>query len=151
MIKVSRYSAVVMDRDSAPSEPKESLGEAKRKILEEAKSDPGHRLGLITEGREIENDLPMGILRRAFSQILGKDEFDFQKLVLSGQQRYHDEVVAHLGISGDVAEAAKRKLSNKVALARTVLDICREDDLELSPPPYVQDLSEFIKASRALE
>jgi hypothetical protein len=151
MIRVSRYSAVVMDRDLAPSEPEETLREAKRKILEEAKSDPGHRLGLITEGREIENDLPIEVLRRAFSQILGTDEYDFQELALSGEQRYPDEVVTHLGINGDDAKTVKSKVSNKMALARTVLDIFEEGKLELQPPVYVEALKEFIIKSRTLE
>jgi hypothetical protein len=151
MIRVSRYSAVVMDRDLAPSEPEATLREAKRKILEEAKSDPGHRLGLITEGREIENDLPIEVLRRAFSQILGTDEYDFQELALSGEQRYPDEVVTHLSINGDDAKTVKSKVSNKMALARTVLDIFEEGKLELQPPVYVEALKEFIIKSRTLE
>jgi len=151
MIKVSRYSAVVMDSDLAPGEPRENLRNAKRRILEEAKSDPGHRLGLITEGREIENDLPMEVLRRAFSQLLGTDGYDLQELVLSEEQRYPDEVVTHLVINGDDAKTVKRKVSNKMTLARTILDIFEEGKLEPQPPAYVEALKEFIIKSRTLE
>lgn len=151
MIKVSRYSAVIMDSDLAPGESEQDLREAKRLIMEQAKSDVDHRLGLITEGREIENDLPIDILREAFAQILGRDEHDLTGLTLSGNCRYPIEVVEHLGLVGDSAETAKRKLTNKIALARKVLDICEEKGLELQPPAYVEPLKKFIVSSRVME
>lgn len=151
MIRVSRYSAVVMDKDLKPGEPDENLRGTKLRILAEAKSDPDHRRGLLTVGREIENDLTIDILRQAFSTILGP-KYDLQGLKLPGVQRYPEEVVEHLGLGEDDAGTVKRKLSNKVALARTVLDICEEEEsLKLQIPEYVQELKEFIIKSRTLE
>jgi hypothetical protein len=151
MIRICRYSAVIMDRDLAPGESALDLREAKRKIVEQAKSDVDHRLALITEGREIENDLPIDILCRASGKILGRDEHDLAGLALPGHHRYPVEVVEHLGLSGDSAETAKRKLSNKIVLARQVLEICEDEGLELQPPAYLERLREFIASSRVLE
>jgi hypothetical protein len=152
MIRVSRYSAVVMDRDLAPDEPVENLRETKLKILEEAQSDPEHRLVLISQGREVENDLPIDVLRQAFSKICGPDEYDFQELILLGNQRYPEEVAEYLSTNEeDDARTIKRKVSNKMMLSRVVLSVVEESELELQPPKYVEELRKFIVKSRTLE
>jgi hypothetical protein len=151
MIRVSRYSAVVMDKDLAPNESMENLRETKLRILREAQSDPEHRLVLLSAGREIENDLPIEILRQSFSRICGDGEYNFEELILSGNQRYPNEVIEHLNLDEDDAQTVKRKVSNKVRLARVVLDVAEECKLELCSPTYIEELREFIIKSRTLE
>lgn len=148
MIRISRYSAVVMDRDLAPQNMEENLGKAKIRILASAETDSVHRLGLVTKGREIENDLPIEVLRKAFSSILGF-EYDFQTLVLSGDQRYPNEVIDFLSLDRGRAKTVKRKLANKMTLARTVIEMCGEDELEA--PEYIQKLKEFVLRSQVRE
>ena len=70
MLRISRFSAVIMDKDLPPTQSLNKLRSTKRRILTEAQSDPAHRLACFTEKREIENDVPIGVFRQACAELL---------------------------------------------------------------------------------
>jgi predicted ATPase len=149
MLAISRYSAVVMDRDQLPLQPEQPLSDAKKKIVEAAGLDPNHRQAYVSEGREIENDLPLAAFKAGVVRKLAIESASLDTLVLQGQSRYPDEVVAHLSLTGDLAEKALRKLRHKVGLAAEVLASLDEQGKPLTPrPAYVDALFKFIEKSR---
>lgn len=149
MLTISRYSAVVMDRDRPPTTPEVALSVAKMKIRDEAEKDPAHRLACVTQDREVENDLPLTTFKRGVAAKLGVEAGRLEGLTLTGRDRYPDEIVAHLGLKDKAAEACKRKLEDKVGLAKSVLVALEGQGLKLgSPPPYVTQLVEFIVRSK---
>jgi hypothetical protein len=151
MLSISRFSAVVMDRDTPPNQPEESLTATKRKILEGARRDEAHRLARVTVGREIENDLPQAVFKEAVATRLKRPVTDFGTLTLTGERRYMDEILSSLQLTGGEAESCRRKLEDKVDLARKVLEVCSQRRQGLGDPPqYVRDLVEFIRKSRVL-
>lgn len=152
MLEISRFSAVIMDKDLAPHQKEDELRKTKRRIVEEASSDPSHRTAYLTNGREIENDIPLGILRQACCELLKLDKTKFESLVLPGEQRYPEEIMAHLGLDEENGTRKKyiNKLSNKVTLANKVVSLCQASK-EAQSPDYIEKLAEFIKSSRVLE
>jgi len=149
MLAVSRYSAVVMDRDRPQGEPEQPLSDAKQKICEAAAQDLTHRLACVTVGREIENDLPLEAFKDGIAKKLGKSLGLLDSLVLTGQQRYPDEVLAHLRLAEAEAKTVKRKLEDKVGLAASVLNRMDEQGKAFpSRPAYIDPLFEFIRKSR---
>jgi predicted ATPase len=149
MLSVSRFSAIIMDRDRDPSEPNTALSATKKRIIEAAAADKVHRLACVTVGREIENDLASAIFAEAAARHLGRDVTALQSLVLTGTERYPAEVANILGLTGEQAKACKDKLGGKVPLARVVLDVCQQPGKQLIPrPPYASELFDFILKSR---
>jgi hypothetical protein len=153
MLKISRFSAVIMDKD-LPSQSLDKPRETKQRILDEAQSDPAHRLARLTEGREIENDIPIDIFRQACTELLNVDRSRLDNLTLPQDAPYPGEIVVYLGLEekqGD-GKTYKNKLTNKIALASKILDVYEQHKTELviQPPRYIQDLGEFIKRSRVL-
>jgi hypothetical protein len=150
MLAISRYAAVVMDRDRAPAQPEAPLSDTKQKICAEAAKDRRHRLACVTKGREIENDVPLPALKEGLATKLGVEVARLDGLVLTGRNRYPKEVVAHLGLTGPAAETAERKLADKVGLASDVLArLEAQKGKTLTPRPgYVDSLFEFIRSSR---
>jgi len=147
MLKISRFSAVVMDRDLAPNVALEELAPAKLAIIQSAKNDPKHRCAVVTNGREIENDVFGEVFVKSIAEVIGY-EAELSSLKLTGNKRFHDEIVDHLDLSGDEATRVKRKLmQHKVNIA---------ENHKLSPfqfsdwdaPTYISVLYEFIVRSR---
>jgi predicted ATPase len=110
LIRVCRYSAVVMDRDVDPDDPGEEVRHTKKRIQDEASKDTEHRIAILSKGREIENDVDPKIFRKAIAKLVGIAEDRLSGLKLSGANRYPEEVVAHLRLEG---EEAKRHVSSR--------------------------------------
>lgn len=147
LVRVCRFSALVMDLDTAPTATDDAIRATKARVRDEAQKDMHHRLVIVTSGREIENDVDLVVFRRAVVGILRVDHDKIEKLELTGNERYPNEVVAHLGLSGDEAIRVRRKLMDKVGLADA---IASEWNVHAKPPDYVDSLLDLIVRSRAL-
>jgi hypothetical protein len=150
LMKVSRFSAVVMDRDLAPGEPLSALLARKQRIIEGAEKDKQHRLACVTVGREIENEIPPPVFKEVLAAYLRREPPVFDKLTITGARGYSEEVCDFLGLLGDEARTCKSKLESKVPLARAVLKSCSEKGHSLQPwQPYAIELFDLILRARA--
>ena len=147
LVRICRYSAVVMDLDIDPMGTGESIRDAKARIRDEAEKDGQHRLAVFTAGREIENDVDTLVFRRAVARLLRIDEKQLESLVLSGSNRYPDEIIQHLKWAGPEAETARRKLVDKVSLAEAVVESWTDGAVI---PSYVDGLVDLIERSRSI-
>ncbi len=147
LIKVCRYSAVVMDRDVDPSDPTEEIRETKARIQGEASKDSVHRVAVFSIGREIENDVDPQIFNKALAKLLSIGEAHLSGLSLSGASRYPEEVVKHLNLTGDAAKKATRKLKDKVTLAEIVV---AEWTKKAKVPAYVDELAKLVERGRVV-
>jgi energy-coupling factor transporter ATP-binding protein EcfA2 len=145
LVRICRFSAVVMDRDTDPTDPNDDVRHTKARVRDEAQADPHHRAAMFSSGREIENDVDPLIFRKAVAKMLNVSEDALSGLQLTSAKRYPDEVVAHLGLTEDAAKTASRKLKDKVTLADFVV---REWTGAASVPPYVDELIDLIQRSR---
>lgn len=145
IIRICRYSAVLMDRDIGPSG--DDVRETKARVRDEAEKDKHHRLAVFSNGREIENDVDPNVFRSAIAKLLNIDESLLATLTLSGTERYPDEVIAHLKLRNNDANAARRKLKDKVSLAELVVGAWTDTAVI---PKYVDTLLELIERSRSL-
>jgi predicted ATPase len=147
LIRICRYSAVLMDSDTAPGDPEEEVRETKKRILSEAQSDTTHRVALLSSGREIENDIDPLVFQRAVAKLLHVDSQLLSGLELTGKKRYPEEVVAHLRLNGAEVTKALRKLGDKVTLAELVV---AEHTAASRLPDYCETLVRFVESSRLL-
>jgi len=147
LIRICRFSAVIMDRDVDPADPADDIRDTKARVRDEAQKDETHRAAIVSVGREIENDVDLQVFRRAIAKLLALDHDRVAELKLSGTERYPEQVVAHLGLTGDVAKTASRKLRDKVKLAQLVASEWGEDG---QLPPYVDAIVSLIERSKAL-
>jgi predicted ATP-dependent endonuclease of OLD family len=145
LIRICRYSAVVMDKDTDPKDLGEEVRQTKTRIRDEASKDPEHRAAIFSEGREIENDVDAQVFRKAIAKLLGIDEDRLSGLALSGASRYPDEIVKHLELEGEAAKKATRKLKDKVTVAEIVVEKWTD---EAKIPSYVGDLVKIVERSR---
>jgi hypothetical protein len=145
LIRVCRFSAVVMDLDTDPSDPSDEVRHTKARVRDEATKDPHHRAAVFSVGREIENDVDLPVFRNAVAAVLNVDREKLAALILAGSSRYPEEIVTHLKLTEPEAKTAIRKLKDKVSLAEAV-DNCWTDDAIW--PPYVDDLVDLIERSR---
>ncbi len=147
LIRICRYSAVIMDRDVDPGDPEEEVRHTKARIRDEASKDPEHRVAIFSEGREIENDVDPLIFRKSIAKLLGIEEDRLSGLEPSGTSRYPDEVVKHLKLDGQEAKTAKRKLKDKVTLAEIVADQWFK---WAKVPSYVDELAKIVERARLM-
>jgi predicted ATP-dependent endonuclease of OLD family len=145
LIRVCRYSAVLMDTDVDPGDPNEEVRETKSRIQEEAAKDADHRLAIFSSGREIENDVDPKIFRKAVAKMLSIAEDDLSGLCLSGSSRYPEEVITHLKLNETEAKKVRRKLNDKVKLAETVVAQWTND---ATVPDYIDQIVSLIDRSR---
>ena len=145
LIRICRYSAVLMDKDIDPDDPAEEVRHTKARIRDEASKDPEHRVAVFSVGREIENDVDPQIFRKAIAKLLGIEEDRLSGLQLSGTSRYPDEVAKHLKLDGEAAKKAKRKLKDKVTLAEIVVNQWTN---EAKVPSYVGELAAIVSRGR---
>jgi energy-coupling factor transporter ATP-binding protein EcfA2 len=145
LIRICRYSAVVMDSDIDPSDQEEEVRQTKARIRDEALSDPNHRVAVFSMGREIENDVDPQIFCKAIAKLLGIKEERLSGLKLSGTSRYPEEVVKHLNLDAKAAKRVTRKLKDKVTLAEIVAG---EWTKEAVVPSYVDELVKMVERSR---
>ena len=151
LLNLSRYSVVLMDRDLGPEEPDTKLRKTKTRILDEAKKDERHRGAFVTVGREIENDIPAEVLLRGAAAVLEKPFDNLKDAAISGKEGYEEEILAHLKLQGDTAKPFRRKLGNKVELARCALDQAKVAKIEMKPPAYVIGICQLIERAGGLE
>jgi hypothetical protein len=146
LIKVSRFSAVLMDRDVSPDEDQSALRETKRRIQAEAEADRGHRLAILTEGREIENDLGAGVLGRAIGVVVPTHAAAWQTFEADGTEPFTRQAALH-ALAGakenEREQLAKRLRQKKVDIARAAVATGL-----VASPTYVQSLVAFIRKSR---
>lgn len=147
IMRICRYSAVIMDRDTEPSASDGDVRETKARVRDEAQKDAHHRLAIFSDGREIENDVDPAVFRKAVARLLKVNEASVATLKLSGTKRYPDEVVAHLSLTDEEAETARRKLKDKVTLAKFVAEASTGT---AAVPAYVDTLLELIERGRSL-
>lgn len=147
LVRICRFSAVVMDQDTDPSLPESRIRDTKARIRDEATKDSHHRLAVLSRGREIENDVDIDTFKAAVAKILKVDLSRLQDLSLTGSTRYHEEIVAHLKLSPGEAKTALGKLQDKVTLAERVI---AESSISSAVPNYVDDLLDLIERSRSL-
>ncbi len=147
LVRICRFSAVIMDRDTDPSATDDAIRETKSRVRDEAQKDMQHRLAIFSIGREIENDVDAEVLKKAVAKMLKIDEAELTSLVLSGTERYPDEIVAHLKWTGDRAKTARRKLKDKVTLAGLVVEAWTDKAVI---PTYVDTLLDLIERSRSI-
>ncbi len=148
MMCVSRFSAVIMDRDIADSESDDQLNETKRRVLKKLSKDAPQRFAATTQGREVENDVPISVMSATVVEWLGLQPAQVEELQLPGKMNYWDEIIAHVGLDGDDARRAVAKLKQKVTLARRVVAKWNTAKSPNPPPPYMTKLAEFVRRSR---
>ena len=119
--------------------------DTKKRIETEAQGDPIHRSAIFSLGREIENDIDPLVFRKTVSNLLVIDEKLLFDLKLSGAKRYPDEIIEHLGLKGNEAAKALRKLKDKVTLAELVVAEWAETS---QTPNYCEELVRFVEQSR---
>jgi hypothetical protein len=129
----------------APDDSQDAVRSAKIRIRDEAEKDPDHRLAVFTQGREIENHIDASVFRRAVARLLKIEGSMLLGLQLSEKKRYVDEIVDHLGLQGDAAKTARRKLQDKVGLAELVVE---EWTADAQVPAYVDTLRGLVRRSR---
>jgi hypothetical protein len=147
LIRICRFSAVIMDQDVDPGDPSEDVRHTKARVRDEALKDEYHRAAIFSVGREIENDVDPQVFLAAAAKLLDVEQDRFAGLQLTGSERYPEQIVAHLGLSGDTAKAALRKLKDKVKLAELVSKEWKDD---AQVPPYVDVIIDLIERSKAL-
>lgn len=145
LIRICRFSAVVMDQDIDPSDPSQAVRQTKLRVSEEALVDPVHRRAIFSGGREIENDVDFEVFQRAVVRLLDINKDKLATLQLSSDKRYVEQIVAHLGMGANEAKTASRKLSDKVSLAELVAE---EWSADAQIPAYVDELLDLITRSR---
>lgn len=147
LIRICRFSAVIMDQDVDPGDPSEDVRQTKARVRDEALKDEYHRAAIFSVGREIENDIDPQVFLAAVAKLLDLEQDRLGGLQLVGSERYPEQIVAHLGLSGDTAKAAHRKLKDKVKLAELVAKEWTDD---VQVPPYVDAIIDLIERSKAL-
>lgn len=148
MLSVCRYSAVLMDRDIPRSGGTESLFPRKQRILKQAADEEDHRWATLTDGWEIENDLGSPVLLKALAKLMRVEPGRLEGFTLAGECSYDDEVIAFLSLTGDAATKARKKITDKIQLAREVFRISEEYGVPFDPPTYMESLVAFILRSQ---
>lgn len=147
LVRICRFSAVLMDRDIGPSAAVDTVRVAKGRVKDEAQKDAHHRLAIFSVGREIENDVDPTIFKKAIARVLKINVELLESLDLAGTKCYADEVIAHLNWKDDEAKRGRRKLGDKMGLAEIV---AKEWMATATVPTYVDTLIELIERSRSL-
>jgi hypothetical protein len=146
MLSISRFSAVLMDRDIAPSEEQSKIRKVKLEIVREAEKDPAHRLAVFTDGREIENDVYPSAFLKAVQEVLNLETLP--KVSLTGNKRFTKEIAESIGLLGEDAKKFENRLSqHKVELAEASKTPLLERDWA-KIPTYIERLYQFILSSR---
>lgn len=166
MVRISRFSVVLMDRDLPPEASVDDLDESKVRLMFEAKKYPHHRLAIVTSGREIENDVTSEFLLKAIEKKRKLTPETLSGFSLTGKKNYFDEIAEHLiPITSDELEAdkdetkkspalkdAKQKrntirtsLKEKVPLAELVISLCGTSNIH---PSYAETIYQHIISSR---
>jgi hypothetical protein len=149
LIKVNRFSAVIMDRDLSPEQDEAELRETKTKSLEDADKDPTHRFASLTVGREIENDLPPEVLTRALQEVFRKQAGPLSGFKADGAAPFSQQAAERILSTAEektLRSLARRIQHKKVDIARAAVK-----DYALRPrPEYIDRLIQWIRRSRSM-
>jgi hypothetical protein len=155
MLAISRFSAVIMDRDLAPDASMTALTPAKQRILASAGIDSNHRLAIVTTGRTIENDVARSYFLEGLRKLAVSVGRDIDGLRLRGIKSFQDEVMDHWDIAAGERPNLRRRL-DKVRLAGEIASIINAENntqgngtaLEARTPPWIDELRKFVINSR---
>lgn len=147
LMKINRYSAVLMDSDVSSIVERVNL--TKQRILDEAASSQ-NTCALLTRGREIENDLPIQFLRSAIANLTNIEESVLCSLEFTNTRNYFDEAADFVsGRTSMDRESLCKLFKNKMKIAKCVENIFHTQNTQ--PPVYIQNhLLEFIRKSSRL-
>lgn len=149
MLRASRFSAVVMDKDLPNNASDEKLRQAKERIRNAMASDSQHRLAIITHGREIENDIPLEPLKAAALAKLALPKGSLDGLILTGERRFGEEIADFLKITDkDKRKSIIANLHKKIPLATAILQQCSDGQALVPRPSYIETLLKMIKRAR---
>ena len=146
LIKVNRFSAVVMDRDLSPDQDDAQIRATKNRLRQEAEADPNHRLAIVSDGREIENDLGAGVLGRALGTVVTAHASAWRTFDPDGTAPFTRQAARHAlpgGNENEIDRLARRLQQKKVDIARVAVG-----DSLVGTPSYVSALADFIRKSR---
>jgi predicted ATPase len=152
MLHLSRYSAVLMDRDIPATSKVEEIRGAKKKIIDDAAKDTKHRLAIITERREVEHELPLEQFTEAVANVLKLDAKTLSAFKLNDDSTFVKQLAAHLHPKDtDKEKSSANTISQrKVPIAVQIKKHCRNKKVLLTPfPKWIGPLYEFIISSRA--
>jgi len=147
LLKVNRFSVILMDRDISADQEDTDLRDTKARLRQEAKEDATHRLAILTDGREIENDLGDGVLGRALGAVVSTYADSWRDFDADGSATFSKQAAAKALPGAGEAETkklARRIQQNKVDIARAAVA-----DSKLATPAYVAKIVEFIRKSRS--
>ena len=151
LAKINRFCAVVMDRDLEPDQDVRRLRKDKLAILNQA--DGQHFLALITDKREIENDLPFDLLLDSLSAYFEVTSSDFENFEFTELKKYNDELAEFFekkyGDTDPKSVSVRSRASKKVAFCQAFLAKAKNvDHAKLEYPSYIPQLVELILRSR---
>ena len=149
MLSVNRYSAVLMDRDAPPNAAIQKLKAkkfaTKSMVLKSSLEDSIHRFACITDGREIENDIPWNIFAKAIADVLKIETEALLSLKLPQENSFIKEIPNLLA-----DPSLKEKLgSAKIKLAKRSVELMTAKDAgQPCFPSYIQGLYDLVVRSR---
>jgi hypothetical protein len=146
MVDISRFSAVIMDRDQSVEASDKDILERKQRIL--ASADQSRKLAILSRSREIENDLPDVLLKSAAERILGLQDNALSETKIDGSEPYEKQISAFLSIDKFKQKTIERKLTDKVKLARIAMEIASSKTMQVGAPEYISEIIELIRRSR---
>lgn len=141
LIRVCRYSAVIMDKNG-------HLTDSQVRLISEGAKDRNHRYASTTDGREIENDVSSRVFSLGVAKYLNCKQSALSNLQLDDNSRYMGQVAKLLADHPDEQKVIANKLSRKVSLAMTVLEVAAEEKATLGCPTYVPNLFDLIQTSK---
>jgi predicted ATPase len=145
MISISRFSVVMMDRDLPPTDDDSKLDAKKVRIVGSAQADSGHRMAIISTGRDVENDIDEGVFRLALAEVIGLDVAELDHFRLTGQKKFVEEVTEFVKhrrpkrVSG---------LDKRITLAKKIIEKAEKSGGMGERPKYIEALYRFIEGSR---
>lgn len=154
MARISRFCAVLMDADLQPGYAKESLRSDKKAILDAA--DGFRFLALLTDHREIENDLPLELFKASLASYLEIDVALLSSFQFGGTEKFNVELIAHLDTAFAGDEMKQRSYSNRLKQRMPLTEsfISKHSDYNpelaspLSFPSYVESIYGLIMRAR---
>lgn len=146
MTDIGRFAAVLMDSDLPPGRPAAQILQRKRRVVDSA--DGNRKIAILSNSREIENDLPKLLLKKAAEKILGLNENSLEAAIIDGILPFEKQISFFLSTKKKNRKQVEQKLSNKVKLAKVIVDLAKELKIEMEPPQYIYDIISLIKRSR---
>lgn len=129
---LNRHIAIVIDSDR--SGPQESINDTKKRIQSEFDNEPG--FAWVTEGREIENYVDLGILEGAVKDVC-------REATTIDSNGAYDNCLGYKSRKGEICSVDKVKVANSVTSVPANLDV-------LDLKKMVEKLVDFIREANDL-